>query len=106
VTPYRELLGSLLYPGFEHSLSTLRPTVELAERLLCLKPHQRQRTVWRLDGGYGSDDAINWLLARDFQVLVKGYSVRRAHKVVHAIAPEAWQAVREHKWVAVVPDGS
>ncbi len=99
------MLGSLLYPGFEHSLSTLRPTVELAERLLKLKSHQRRHTVWRLDGGYGSDDAINWLLARDFQLLVKGYSPRRAAKIVQTIAPEAWQAVREHKWVAVVPEG-
>ncbi len=99
------MLGSLLYPGFEHSLSTLRPTVALAERLLKLKPHQCRHTVWRLDGGYGSDDAINWLLARDFQLVVKGYSTRRAHKVVRAIDPATWQTVREHKWVAVVPDG-
>jgi DDE family transposase len=105
VAPYHEMLGSLLYPGFQHSLSTLQPTVQLVERLLRLKPHQRHRTVWRLDGGYGSDDAINWLLARDFQLLVKGYSVRRAQKVVHAMAPETWQPVREHKWVVVVPDG-
>jgi DDE family transposase len=95
----------LLYPGFTHSLATLQPTVELAERLLGLKAHQRRCTIWRLDGGYGSEEALNWLLSRDFQCVAKGFSVRRAQKVVHQIPPEAWQPVREHKWVAVVPQG-
>jgi hypothetical protein len=102
--PYHETLGSLLYPGFQSSLSTLQPTVELAERLLRLKPHQRHRVVWRLDGGFGSDAAINWLLVRDYQLVTKGFSVRRAQKVVRQVPSEAWQTVRANKWVAVVPN--
>jgi hypothetical protein len=105
VPHYRETLGSLLYPGFASSLSTLKPTVELTERVLPFKPRQRHGLVWRLDGGYGSDDAINWLLARDYQVLAKGYNSRRTQKVVREVPSEAWQRVREHKWVAVVPEG-
>ena len=103
VAPYHETLGSLLYPGFQHSLGCLEPLVNLAERLLHLKPHQIPHLVWRLDGGFGSDDAIKWLLARHYQLLAKGYSSRRAQKVVGRVSAEEWQAVRPHKWVAPVP---
>ena len=105
VCQYRETLGSLLYPGGTQSLQAFEPTVELAERLLCLKPHQRHRTLWRLDAGFGSDDAINWLLARDYQLLTKGYNSRRAQKVVRHTASDAWQTVRANRrWVAMVPN--
>jgi hypothetical protein len=103
--PYGETLGSLLYPGFQHSLGTLQPTVLLAERLLHHRPHQRHRTIWRLDAGFGSDSAINWMLVRDYQLIVKGYNSRRAQKVVSQVDPAAWQVVRPNKWVALVPDG-
>ena len=49
-----------------------------AETALALSPAQRKRTVWRLDGGAGSDEQLRWLLARDYQVLAKGMSNRRA----------------------------
>jgi hypothetical protein len=98
-------MGSLLYPGFTHGISTLKPTVELTERVLHHRSSQRHRIVWRLDGGFGSDDAINWLLARDYQILAKGYNSRRAQKVVRQIPAEAWQSVRANKWVALVPNG-
>ncbi len=102
--PYHETLGSLLYPGFQSSLSTLQPTVALTERLWQWKAYQRPHVVWRLDGGYGSDAAINWLLARDYQLVTKGFNVRRAQKVVRQVPREAWQTVRANKWVAVVPN--
>lgn len=105
VPGYRETIGSLLYPGFTHGISTLKPTVELTERVLHRKCARRPQIVWRLDGGFGSDDAINWLLARDYQILAKGYNSRRAQKVVRQIPAEAWQGVRQHKWVALVPHG-
>jgi hypothetical protein len=95
----------LLYPGFTHGISTLKPTVELTERVLHRKLSQRQHIVWRLDAGFGSDDVINWLLARDYQILTKGYNSRRAQKVVRQIPADAWQSVRANKWVAVATQG-
>jgi hypothetical protein len=103
VAPYHETLGSLLYPGFQHSLGCLEPLVTLTERLLRPKAHQWPHLIWRLDGGFGSDDAIKWLLARHTQLLTKGYSSRRAQKVVQQVQAEEWQVVRPHKWVALVP---
>jgi hypothetical protein len=52
--------------------------VLLAERVMQPKVHQFHRLIWRLDAGFGSDDAIKWLLARHYQLLVKGYNSRRA----------------------------
>ena len=105
VPDYRETIGTLLYPGFTHGISTLKPTVELTERVLHRKLSQRPHIVWRLDAGFGSDDVINWLLARDYPILTKGYNSRRAQKVVHQIPADAWQSVRANKWAAVVPQG-
>lgn len=103
VCRYHETLGSLLYPGSTHSVATLQPTVFLTERVLGLKPPQRRHTIWRLDGGCGSDAALNWLLARGYAVVAKGYSSRRAQSVVQSLRSAAWQRMRENKWVAVVP---
>jgi hypothetical protein len=103
VAPYGETLGSLLYPGFQSSVGCFQPLVELSEQLLPLKPHQVPHVIWRLDAGFGSDDAIKWLLARRYQLLTKGYNSRRADKVVAAVPAADWQSVRPNKWVALVP---
>lgn len=48
------------------------------ESVLGLDPQQRKRVVWRIDGGGGSDENLRWLLARDYQIMAKGLSNRRA----------------------------
>ncbi len=71
----RETLLSQVYAGNQHGAATLRASVQATEELLALTPAQRRRTVWRTDGGFGSDDNINWLLGRGYQVLSKGYNL-------------------------------
>ncbi len=73
--------------------------------MLHRKRSQREYIVWRLDGGFGSDAAINWLLARDYRILAKGHNSRRAQKIVPQLPAEAWHSGRENKWVALVPAG-
>lgn len=58
--------------------------------------------IWRLDGGFGSDDAIKWLLARHYQMLVKGYNSLRAAKLARQVAPDDWQQLQPTKWIAPV----
>jgi hypothetical protein len=41
--------------------------------------------VWRLDGGFGSDDKLSWLLARNYQVIAKGFSGRRADNLAQQV---------------------
>jgi hypothetical protein len=75
---YRETIWSDLYPGNQHTVHCLQPAVLAAENALELSQAQRKRTVWRLDGGAGSDEHIRWLLARDYHLVVKGMSNRHA----------------------------
>ena len=69
---YHETIWSELYPGNQHTLNCFQPAVLAAENALELAERQRCRTVWRLDGGAGSDDQFRWLLSRDYQVIGKG----------------------------------
>jgi hypothetical protein len=75
----------------------------LVERVMPLKPGHFRHLVWRLDSGFGSDDAINWLLARNYQLLVKGYSPQRAAKVARQVAEDQWFFLHPDKWIAEAP---
>jgi hypothetical protein len=61
-----------------------------AENALELAPDQRKRTVWRMDGGAGSDEQLRWLLARDYQIIAKGISNRRANALAKQV--RRWDA--------------
>ncbi len=75
-----------MYPGNRHTVQCLQPAVRATETALELTPAQRQRTVWRLDGGSGSDKHLRWLLARGYQVMAKGMSNRRAEALAHQVS--------------------
>ena len=50
----------------------LQPGVLSVENSFELSDAQRKRTLYRLDGGAGTDENLRWLLKRDYQVLAKG----------------------------------
>jgi len=101
-TDYREVIASLLYPGTQTSLASLQPAVLTLERVLYLDLLRRQRTLIRLDGGFGSDDNLAWLLNRSYQLIAKGYSGKRA--AAYARQVRHWIEVRPgEKWVALSP---
>lgn len=75
---YRETIWSELYPGNRHTVHCLRPAVLAVENALELAPARRKRTVWRLDGGAGTDKHIQWLLDKGYHLITKGMSNRRA----------------------------
>ena len=67
-----------------------------------LAPAERKRTLYRLDGGAGTDKNLRWLLARDYQVLAKGFSGKRAK--VLAARVQRWDQYDHHCWLGrVVP---
>lgn len=82
---YRETAWSDVVAGNRHTSNCLRPAVLGAETALELAPHRRSRVVYRIDGGGGSDDHIRWLLARDYQLMVKGASNRRAEALARQV---------------------
>ena len=71
-----------------------------AEKALELAPQQRQRTVWRMDGGAGSDEQLIWLLARGYQTMAKGLSNRRAEALARQV--RRWD-VYDNGWLGEVP---
>lgn len=75
---YGETLWSELYPGNQHTVNCLQPAVTATESSLELAQAQRQRTVWRFDGGAGSDEQFQWLFNRGYHVVGKGLSNFRA----------------------------
>ena len=82
---YRETIWSDLFEGSRHTVRCLRPAVLATENALELAPEKRKRVVWRMDGGAGSDEQIRWLLSRQYQIVVKGTSNRRAEALARQV---------------------
>lgn len=101
-TDYREVIASLLYPGSQTSLASLHPAVLTLERVLYLNEERRRGTLLRIDGGFGDDKNLTWVLSRNYRVSAKGYSGKRA--AAHARRVEHWTECRPgEKWVALSP---
>lgn len=97
---YRETIWSDVLPGNYHTVHGLQPAVEAAENALELASHQRKRTVWRLDGGAGSEQKLRWLVERGCHILAKGMNNNRTMALVRQV--RRWDAYKE-AWVAEVP---
>lgn len=76
--------------------------VQALAEALPLSRWQRSRTQLRLDGGFGTDDSLNWLLNRDFQLCAKGFSGKRAG-IWGAQVPEWQELTAGRRWVALAP---
>lgn len=102
-TAYREIVVDRLFPGNTVLIGALDAMVLAAEETLSLTPHQRTRTIVRVDAGGGSVDAINGLLSRGYEVLCKDFSTRRARHLAKSVTrwyPDPKEAGREVGWVA------
>jgi hypothetical protein len=97
---YHETLWSELFPGNRNTVECLQPAVLAVETALELGPAQRQRTVYRLDGGAGTDDKLRWLLARDYHVVAKGFSGRRAQVLTRQM--QRWDRYGAEAWLGQV----
>jgi hypothetical protein len=71
----------------------LQPAVLATEIALELASAQRRRTVWRIDGGAGSDEQLRWLLSRDYHLVAKGMSNRRAEALARQV--QRWDAYQD-----------
>ena len=98
---YRETVWSELYPGSQHTIACFQPAVLAAENALELAPKQRRRTVWRMDGGAGSDDQLRWLLKREYQVIAKGLSGFRANALARSV--RRWDTYDDYQLAEVPP---
>ena len=78
---YDEVIVDQLYSGKRQLESSLPQLVEMAETALNLGPTQRRRTVLRVDAGGGSETNINWILNRDYWLLIKIHNWQRVRKL-------------------------
>lgn len=74
--------------------------MQAAENALELAPSQRSRTVWRLDGGSGSEQKLRWLVEQGYHILAKGMNNNRTMALVRQV--RRWDTYGE-AWVAEVP---
>ena len=84
------------------SAPALPPLIRELERVLPLSRAERQRTLLRMDAGFGTDDNITWLLPHDYHLLVKGFSGKRAAAYARRVA--MWTEIRPNDtWIAWSP---
>jgi len=82
---YDEIIVDQLYPGKRQLESSLPQLVEMAEKALNLGQNQRIRTVLRVDAGGGSETNINWILNRDYGLLIKIHNWQRVMKLITSV---------------------
>ena len=83
------------------TVTCLVPAVLAVESSLDLRPTQRKRTVYRLDGGAGTDEKLKWLIQRDYQFIAKGFSGKRAYALAQQVS--RWDAYDPTCWLGRVP---
>ncbi len=76
-THYEEVVVDQLFAGNTQLIKAVQPLVEAAEATLQLDETKRRRTIIRVDAGAGTEDDLNWLLSRGYEIMAKEYSGRR-----------------------------
>lgn len=97
---YRETLWSDLFPGNQLTMQCLQQAVLGVESSFELASEQRKRTLYRLDGGSGTDGNFRWLLAKGYQLLGKGFSGKRAKMLAARVS--RWDAYDDQSWLGWV----
>ena len=93
-------MWSDVFPGNFHTVHCFKPAVLAAENALDLSAKQRRRTVWRLDGGSGSEEKLRWLLKRNYHMLAKGINHHRAKTLAKKV--KRWDEFQDD-WLGEVP---
>lgn len=81
-------------------MQCLQAAVQAMESSFDLGPAERKRTLYRLDGGAGTDDNLRQLLARNYQVLAKGFSGKRAKALAARV--QRWDRYDQQCWLGRV----
>ena len=102
---YGEVLFEKLYPGNTLSCEVLKETIKEVERILSLGRTSRERTLLRLDGGFGTDENVEWLCKRGYHFVLKGYGGQRAGKLAKSVPEGGWKdGPTEGQKLAIVQD--
>lgn len=83
---YEEVVVDDLFAGNVQLIKALQPLVEAAETTLKLDEAKRARTILRVDAGAGTQQDLNWLLARGYEIVAKEYSGQRVLRLVKTVS--------------------
>jgi len=83
---YDEIVVEGLYDGKRQLDRSLSELLESAEAVLALNAAKRRRTLVRVDAGGGTDEDINWLLRRGYQIMVKVKHYKRSAKLCRSVS--------------------
>lgn len=97
---YRETIWSDVFPGNYHTVHGLREAILGSEIALDLAPARRERVVWRLDGGSGSEQELRWIVERGYHLLGKGINHNRANALAKQV--KRWDPFGED-WLGEAP---
>lgn len=76
-------------------------------QILGLAARHRSQILLRLDGGFGTAEIVNYLIAEGYQFVVKQYNGLRANKRAGEVAENDWQADGDkgRSWALLKDDG-
>jgi hypothetical protein len=97
---HQETIWSALFPGNQHTVNSLPDALQGVQTSLELSKKQRRRTVWRFDGGGGSEANFRLLLQQGYQLHAKGLSSSRAAALAKKV--HRWDACGENLWLGEV----
>src|SRR5438128_3076613 len=92
-------LGLYLDPGNSYCTTRFREMVEQSESL-CAASSIRRRVVFRIDGGYGTQPQIRFLVATN-RLFVAKAATTRPKKWADRVRPDQWQMVAGKEGVRV-----
>lgn len=78
-------------------MQCMQPAVLATESSFDLAPEQRKRTLYRLDGGSGTDENLRWLLNQGYQIVAKGFSATRAKALAKRV--QRWDRFDAQSWI-------
>lgn len=87
---YQETVWSQLFAGNQHTVNCLPNAMQGVQSSLDLDQQQRNRTVWRFDGGGGSENNFRLLFEQGYHVHAKGLSSNRAAALAQRVT--RWDA--------------
>jgi Transposase DDE domain len=96
-------MGLHLDPGNVHCAVRFRELVQMSDER-CLRSSTRRSVVYRVDGGYGTQPQIRWMVATNHLFIAKG-ATTRPRKWADKVAREQWQRVDGSVRVAEVAGG-
>lgn len=97
---HQETVWSKLFAGNQHTVNCLPDALNGVQTALELDEKQRKRTVWRFDGGGGSEANFRLLCQHGYHIHAKGLSSSRAAALAKQVP--RWDSYGE-KWLGEVP---